>query len=140
MDLNVVLNKRSYLPGEVVKILIKVSNTTSTKRGIEIISYNKPGHRSPQAQRPIDAGGAPDHDGSSVQLSVECCGTERVDPGWVHSLYQPQLPAQKEAKVRGWEARWLVVKRVKQLSSLVQECTNEPASGNKVGTADLTPL
>jgi hypothetical protein len=38
-----------------------------------------------------------------VQLSVEAFGVEKVDPGWVQSLYQPQVAATKDAKVGGAE-------------------------------------
>ncbi|GBF93504.1 hypothetical protein Rsub_06637 [Raphidocelis subcapitata] len=79
MDLSVALNKRGYLPGEVVKILVKATRTGGAAA----------------AALGADGGGG---DGGSAQLTLECGGAEKVDPGWVQSLYQPQVPAQKDTK------------------------------------------
>ena len=40
-------------------------------------------------------------DADAVRLTLECLGSERVDPGWVASLYQPQVPAQRDAAGSG---------------------------------------
>lgn len=39
--------------------------------------------------------GAPE----SLQLLFECSGSERVDPGWVGSLYRPEVTAVKDNRV-----------------------------------------
>jgi hypothetical protein len=35
-----------------------------------------------------------------VTVVAECSGSERSDPGWLASLYRPEVPSIKEAKVR----------------------------------------
>jgi hypothetical protein len=37
---------------------------------------------------------------AAMALTLEVAGWERVDPSWVATLYQPHVPAQKEAKAR----------------------------------------
>ena len=75
MDIAISLDRLCYFPGDVVRCLVQVAHVAAD----------------PTAELPI----------SNVQLTVECGGTERVDPSWVANLYRPDVPAVKEGKVGG---------------------------------------